>query len=152
MLTIRQIAAVSAIGCALFRALRAKIPQDSFLHNTSYLLFFSVVFSSLFLIKFIYHVFIYPTFLSPLRHLPSPKEEKYLRGHLGEIHKYGFAHMARKWYVYSVIDLGFFVFVFLYLFLVYSFFRSLLAARLMKVGSLNSKEAPAYSTSPSPST
>jgi hypothetical protein len=46
----------------------------------------------------IYLIFIYPHFLSPLRHLPQPKGGIPFIGHSWALGKYGPGVLGRKWY------------------------------------------------------
>ncbi len=88
----------SFIGCSMPKLLHLSLPETGF----PPLVLYFVIFGGLFAIQAglfaFYAVIVYPLFLSPFRHLPSPKGGIPFFGHGRDIRIYGPGHMARQWY------------------------------------------------------
>lgn len=88
----------SLIGGSMPKLLHLSLPETGF----PPLVVYSAIFGGLFAIQAglfaIYAIIVYPLFLSPFRHLHSPKGGIPFFGHGRDIRIYGPGHMARLWY------------------------------------------------------
>ncbi|KAM3459891.1 hypothetical protein MY5147_003368 [Beauveria neobassiana] len=91
LIPLKHMAGISLLGCVLIKLLHL-------LDNTAQsALVFLALFASQITIYSVYAVFVYPFFVSPLRHLPQVKGGLPLIGHGINMRKKGLGVMAKKW-------------------------------------------------------
>jgi hypothetical protein len=92
------ITVTSACGCALPKLLHLKLPGTGYPPAVVYPVLFLGLLALQAGVFAVHAVITYPYFLSPFRHLPSPKGGLPLLGHGRDLRLYGPGHMARQWY------------------------------------------------------
>lgn len=87
----------SLTGAAIPKLLHLDLAQLGVHPGTSYAAIFVGLFAVQSIAFSIYAIFIYPFYVSPFRHLPSPKGGLPILGHGIDLRKTGPGAMARKW-------------------------------------------------------
>jgi hypothetical protein len=91
LIPVKEMAAISVLGCLLIKLLHL------YDNTTQSFVMFLALFSTQIFIYSFYAIFVYPFFVSPLRHLPKAKGGLPLFGHGIAMRKNGPGVMAKKW-------------------------------------------------------
>jgi hypothetical protein len=92
LIPVKEMAAISVLGCLLIKLLHL------YDNTTQSFVMLLALFTAQICIYSFYAIFVYPFFVSPLRHLPKVKGGLPLFGHGIAMRKNGPGVMAKKWY------------------------------------------------------